>query len=88
MTHFEDAETAKKQDESALEKLLTLDTRGLHQTIVKNRISICGFGPAVSMLAAAEELGATKGQLVRYANSGDVTGDFSSVVGYASARIF
>lgn len=88
MTHFEDAGTAKKQDESALEKLLALDARGLHQTIVNNRISMCGFGPAVSMLAATEELGATKGELVRYANSGDVTGDFSSVVGYASARIF
>ena len=46
-------------------------------------ISMCGFGPAVAMLTAAKLLGASKAELVRYATSGDVSGDKDQVVGYA-----
>ena len=44
---------------------------------------MCGFGPAVSMLVAVKMLGASKAELVKYANSGDVSGDYEKVVGYA-----
>ena len=88
MTHFKDAQTAKQLDDMALEQILALDALALHQTVVSNRISMCGFAPAVAMITAAVHLGAQNAPLIRYGNSGDVTGDFSSVVGYASVRIF
>jgi len=88
MTHFEDADTAKQLDDIALEQVLKLDAFALHRTIISNKISMCGFCPAAAMIIAAVELGAQNAELVRYGNSGDVTGDFSSVVGYAAVRIY
>jgi hypothetical protein len=44
---------------------------------------MCGFGPAVAMLVACKMLGATKAELIRYSNSGEVSGDYEQVVGYA-----
>jgi len=88
MTHFEDADTAKQMDDLALEQVLKLDALGLHRTVLTNKISMCGFAPSVVMITAAVELGAKNARLVRYGNSGEVTGDFSSVVGYASVRIY
>jgi len=54
-----------------------------HDIIVREDISMCGFGPAVAMLTAARNLGATKAELIKYATSGDVSGDRHMVVGYA-----
>jgi len=88
MTHFEHADTAKRLDDMALEQVLKLDALALHRTVVANKISMCGFAPTVSMLTAAVALGAQSAELVRYGNSGDVTGDPSDVVGYASVRVF
>ena len=88
MTHFENAETAKRMDTMALDKVLALDPKGLHEVVRENDITMCGISPAVVMLTAAIELGAKKAELIRYANSGDVTGDCTSVVGYASVRVF
>jgi AmmeMemoRadiSam system protein B len=51
--------------------------------VISQHISMCGFGPAVVMLTAAKQLGATSGELVRYATSGDISGDRDLVVGYA-----
>ncbi len=50
-------------------------------------ITMCGYAPAAIMLAAAKELGARKGELVAYMNSGDATGDYREVVGYAGVTI-
>jgi AmmeMemoRadiSam system protein B len=47
-------------------------------------VSACGYGAIASTMTAVRELGASKGELLKYATSGDVTGDTSSVVGYAS----
>jgi hypothetical protein len=60
-----------------------VDARGLFDVCRKEKISMCGLGPAVVMLTAMRELGATSGELVRYATSGDVNGDRQAVVGYA-----
>jgi len=51
-------------------------------------ISMCGYGPAVAMLTAARKLGATRAELIRYATSGDVSGDHDMVVGYAGVAVF
>jgi len=88
MTHFETATAAKTQDDLALARILELDASGLHTVVRRNRISMCGVSPTTAMLAAAADLGARSAELVRYGNSGEVTGDYSSVVGYASVRVY
>ena len=83
MTHYESQEMAKVKDSLALERILALDPRGLLETVATNRISMCGVIPTTVGLIAARALGAQKAELVRYATSGDITGDYSQVVGYA-----
>ena len=56
---------------------------GLFDVVMKEEISMCGFGPAVVMLTATKHLGATSAELIKYATSGDVSGDRETVVGYA-----
>lgn len=87
MTHFESAESARLHDMKALEKVLALDAEGLYRLVAAEAISMCGVMPTVVMLAAAKELGAQKGTLVRYGNSGETTGDNAEVVGYAGVVI-
>jgi len=84
MTHYESAEEAGRKDRMAIERMLALDEEGLWQTVNRHRISMCGVAPAVAALAAAKDLGAAEAKLVKYMTSGDVTGDTSEVVGYAS----
>jgi AmmeMemoRadiSam system protein B len=87
MTHFESAAAAKKKDQLALDRMLALDPEGLYQTVMKNRITMCGVIPAAVMLIYALARGATKAELIDYRNSGDVTGDSSEVVAYASVIV-
>ena len=87
MTHYESGKSAKEKDQKAIEKILALDPAGLHKTVKEYGITMCGFAPAVTMLYAALELGATKATLVKYMNSGDVSGDYDQVVGYAGMII-
>jgi AmmeMemoRadiSam system protein B len=87
MSHYLPADEAERQDRRALDALLALDPERLHRTVRREGITMCGVVPATVMLFAARELGATAARLVRYASSGDVTGDRSSVVGYAGAIV-
>ncbi len=87
MNHYEDDVTTRAKDRKAIEKILALDAPGLYETVIKESISMCGFGPAVAMLTAARRLGAQKAELVQYATSGDVSGDRTLVVGYAGIII-
>jgi AmmeMemoRadiSam system protein B len=83
MNHYEDDATTRVKDHKAIQKILDLDAAGLYHTVMNESISMCGFGPAVVMLTAAKKLGAETAELVRYATSGDVSGDRETVVGYA-----
>ena len=83
MTHYESHESAQQKDQLAMERILSLDPRGLLDTVFTNDISMCGVVPTTVALVAAKELGATKASQVAYATSGDVSGDYSYVVGYA-----
>jgi AmmeMemoRadiSam system protein B len=83
MTHYEKASAAKEKDFKAIQEILKLDPQGLYRVVKGFGITMCGFGPAVAMLTAAQLLGATKAELVKYANSGEVSGDYDQVVGYA-----
>jgi AmmeMemoRadiSam system protein B len=87
MSHYVDQKTARKKDFMAIEKILDMDPEGLYETVEKEKISMCGFQPTVSAMAASKELGASKATLVKYQTSGDVTGDHAEVVGYAGIRI-
>jgi AmmeMemoRadiSam system protein B len=87
MNHYESDTLTRIKDQRALEKILTLDARGLHEVVTQQEISMCGYGPAVAMLTAASKLGAKSAQLVKYATSGDVSGDRDMVVGYAGVVI-
>jgi hypothetical protein len=88
MTHFEPHARAVAKDKLAIEKILSLDPRGLLTTVEKERISMCGVAPATAVLLAARLLGASQSKLVKYETSGDVTGDKSSVVGYAGIMVW
>jgi AmmeMemoRadiSam system protein B len=83
MNHYESDAITRVKDHKAIERVLAMDARGLWEVVLKEDISMCGFGPTVVMLTAAKLLGATSATLVRYATSGDVSGDYESVVGYA-----
>jgi len=83
LNHYEDDATTRVKDRKAIERLLALDARGLYDTCRNERISMCGLGPAVSMIVALQRLGAKHAKLARYATSADVSGDTSAVVGYA-----
>lgn len=83
MTHYESAISAKEKDQRAIDRVLALDPAGLHDTVKDYGITMCGFAPAVTMLYAANDLRATMATLVKYMNSGDVSGDYDQVVGYA-----
>ena len=83
-THYEENSYAHKQDKALIEPILDLDVEEFYRILQENQVSACGYGAIASTMVACKELGAKKGRLLKYATSGDVTGDKSSVVGYAS----
>jgi MEMO1 family protein len=87
MNHYESDVVTRTKDHRAIERVLTLDARGLFDVVTQQDISMCGFGPAVAMLTAARQLGAQSAELVKYATSGDVSGDREMVVGYAGVIV-
>jgi len=87
LTHYEPHEIAERKDKKALANLKKLNEREFYSTIESNHITACGYGPVVALITASKLLGATKSQVLCYQTSGDVTGDHSSVVGYASVAV-
>ncbi len=87
MTHYEPQESAQKKDAKAIEAVLDLNEDELLKRVDELNISMCGYAPTASLIAAAKELGATSAELVKYQTSGDTTGDYSAVVGYAGIII-
>jgi MEMO1 family protein len=87
MNHYEDDTETRVKDALAIEQVLGLQPKGLFQTVQGQKISMCGYGGAVAMLTAALRLGATSAELVKYATSGDVSGDREHVVGYAGIAV-
>jgi AmmeMemoRadiSam system protein B len=83
MTHYESAKQAEKKDHAALDAVTALDARRFYQTIENQNITACGYAPITALMTYAQGVGA-KAKLLSYHNSGDTSGDYSSVVGYAS----
>ena len=87
MTHYESQKAAEKKDRAAIDAILALDEERLVDSISSLGITMCGYAPAAIMIAAAKLLGAKKARLVKYMTSGNATGDYTSVVGYAGIII-
>jgi AmmeMemoRadiSam system protein B len=87
MNHYESDSVTRIKDHKAIERIVALDAPGLYDVVTNEDISMCGFGPTVAMLTATQRLGATKAELVKYATSGDISGDRNMVVGYAGVVV-
>ena len=83
MNHYESDAVTRAKDERAIARILALDPRGLYDTVRGEGITMCGYAATAAMLVAMRDLGAKDAELVRYATSGDVTGEREEVVGYA-----
>ncbi|MFZ0818338.1 MAG: AmmeMemoRadiSam system protein B [Candidatus Sulfotelmatobacter sp.] len=87
MNHYESDAITRVKDHKAIKSIIALDPHALYDLVTQEHISMCGFGPAVAMLTAAKKLGATSAELVKYATSGEVSGDLDMVVGYAGLSV-
>ncbi|MBU1862288.1 MAG: AmmeMemoRadiSam system protein B [Candidatus Omnitrophica bacterium] len=87
MTHYESHQAAEKKDKEAISAIQQLDEDALAETVSRLNISMCGFIPVYILLVAAKALGATTAQLIDYRTSGEASGDFDQVVGYAGMII-
>ena len=83
-THYEKNEFAHKQDKALIEPILDMDVDKFYRVLQEKQVSACGYVAIASTMIACKDLGATRGTLLKYATSGDVTGDKSQVVGYGS----
>ena len=84
MTHYEPQGNAETKDLAALKAVEAMNEKLFYSTIEKRHVTACGYGPIATVIVAAKGLGATEAKLLCYKSSGDVTGDYSSVVGYAA----
>jgi AmmeMemoRadiSam system protein B len=83
MNHHESDAITRVKDRQAIDAIHALDARRLYDTVRRESISMCGYAAAVAMLTAMRDLRATKAELIAYATSAEVSGDFDDVVGYA-----
>ena len=82
-THYEPDSVARKVDGYVIEPILGLNVSEFYQRLRNKNASVCGFGPIAAMMHAVKNLGAKEGELIKYATSGEVAKDMTSVVGYA-----
>ncbi len=87
MTHYEPHQVAQRKDKQAIEAILNLNEDELLKRVDELDISMCGYGPTVSLISASKELGAKVAELIKYQTSGDTSGNYASVVGYAGIII-
>jgi MEMO1 family protein len=87
LSHYEDADTAARLDAVVIDHVARLDADGLQRALDARPEHACGGGPAVAVMRAARQLGADTSVVLKYADSGDVSGDKSAVVGYLAAAI-
>ena len=87
LSHYHDAATASRLDRVVLDCVERFDADALQAALADNPEHACGGGPTVAVMRAARLAGARDAAVLRYADSGDVSGDKSSVVGYAAAAL-
>jgi AmmeMemoRadiSam system protein B len=84
LTHYEPNKEAYEKDTELISSILSINIPEFYSVLQNSRVTACGYGAIGAVMAAAKEMGASTGKLLRYATSGDVTGDTASVVGYSS----
>jgi len=87
MTHYEPAVVAEKKDREAIEAIQALDAERLAAAVERRHITMCGFLPVYMTLIITKILGARSAELIDYRTSGDASGDYDRVVGYAGMII-
>lgn len=87
LNHYEDQETSSRKDKLALDAVVALDEESLMDRVAEHDISMCGVAPTYIIIHAAKKLGAKKAELLDHRTSGDVSGDYSAVVGYGGVVI-
>lgn len=87
LSHFYNHKTALAYDRAMLQEIESFNPEGAFDVERAGKGFACGLGAFTAVMWASRELGADKVQVLRHATSGDVTGDYSSVVGYAAAVI-
>ncbi len=87
-THYESKEKAEEKDRLAINAILDIDEERLFNVVKELNISMCGLGPTCTLISLCKNLGAKKAGLVKYQTSGDISGDYTSVVGYAGMTIW
>lgn len=85
-THYEENSFAHQQDKALIEPILEMNVERFYQVLYERRVTACGYGAMASAMIACKKMGATKGELLSYATSGDVSGDTESVVGYGAIK--
>lgn len=88
MSHYEPQTTAYEKDREVLEHIIKLSPEDVFEVVNERNVSMCGVGPVMALLYYARSMGGSRGEVLKYATSGDITGDLDAVVGYASVRIF
>lgn len=87
MNHYESDEITRTKDQKAIARILALEPKGLYDTVKSESISMCGYGPAIAMMHGIQPLSTRKAELIKYATSGDVSGNRKEVVGYAGILV-
>jgi AmmeMemoRadiSam system protein B len=84
MTHYESAKVASAKDHAALKAVIEMESKHFYEVVETQNITACGFMPITSLITYAKGVGVKEAKLLSYHNSGDITGDHTSVVGYAA----
>ena len=87
MSHYVSHEEAKRMDFQAIEEIQNLSPRGLYNVVTLKNISMCGVQPTAGVMVASLLLGAQSASLIKYQTSGEISGNYGEVVGYAGIRI-
>ena len=86
LTHYEPAEDARRKDALLLEQVMKMDVEGFYSVLESQQVTSCGYGAIAVVMQVAQSLGLPKAELLKYATSGDTSGDNAQVVGYAALR--
>lgn len=85
MTHYKPQNIANQNDSQVLDAIKSMDEKLMMKRVLELNVTMCGYGPVATTIITSKELGAKNAEILKYATSGDLTGDLSAVVGYASA---
>lgn len=88
LSHYFSYSQAVRLDSAVARRLADFDPKGLEDDLAADRAEACGAGPMITTMLAAQRLGADRATVLKYANSGDVSGDKAAVVGYVSCAFY